>query len=82
MYSKDTKKLEFNQHQKSDKITPVIQADPEYMNTWMIGKKQMKHHYQKKKICTVILTWKILLMQIVRMQKKFVKFSKEKNRCM
>ena len=20
-----------------------------YMNTWMIGKKSMKHHYQKKK---------------------------------
>ena len=36
---------------------------------------------EKKKICTVILTWKILLMQIMRMQKKFLKFSKEKNRC-
>ena len=43
------------------------------MNMCMIGKNSMKYHYLKKKIFTVTKIWKILLMQIKRMQKEFVK---------
>ena len=49
------------------------------MITWMTGKYSMKHHYQRKKIFTVTLTWKILLMQITGTQKKFVKDFEIKN---
>ena len=41
----------------------------------MIGKNSMKHHYLKK-IFTVTLIWKILLMKIKCTQKGFVKILK------
>ena len=47
-----------------------------YMNMWMICKNAMKHHYRRKNIFTVTCTWKILLMQIIRTQKEFVKILK------
>ena len=43
------------------------------LNISMIGKNSMKQRYLKKKIFTVTEIWKILLMQITRMQKEFVK---------
>ena len=43
------------------------------MNAWIIGKNLMKYQYQKKKIFTLPKHEKILLMQITRMQKEFVK---------
>ena len=39
-----------------------------HMDIWIIDKNLMKYHYHRKKIFTVTLTWKILLMQITRMQ--------------
>ena len=49
------------------------------MNIWMIGKNSMKYYYLRKKIFIVTEIWKILLMQITPMQKKFVKILKKKN---
>ena len=46
------------------------------MNIWMIGKNLKKHHHLKKKIFIFTYIWKILLMQIARMQKEFVKILK------
>ena len=43
------------------------------MNILMIRENSMKHHYLKKKIFMVTQIWKILLMQIMRTQKEFVK---------
>ena len=43
------------------------------MNILMIRENSMKHHYLKKKIFMVTQIWKILLMQITRTQKEFVK---------
>ena len=48
-----------------------------HMNIWIIDKNSMKYHYHRKKIFTVTLTWKILLMQITRMQTLFVKILKQ-----
>ena len=48
----------------------------EYMDDW---ENSMKHHYPKKKIFTVTLIWKILLMRITLTQKEFVKILKEKS---
>ena len=39
------------------------------MNIWMIKKNSMKHNYLEKKIYTVISIWKMLLMQIMRIEK-------------
>ena len=39
----------------------------------MIRENSMKHHCLKKKIFMVTQIWKILLMQITRTQKEFVK---------
>ena len=47
------------------------------MNIWMIGITSVKYHYLKKKIFTVMLIWMILLMQITRAQKRFVKILKK-----
>ena len=43
------------------------------MNILMIRENSMKHHCLKKKIFMVTQIWKILLMQITRTQKEFVK---------
>ena len=48
------------------------------LNILMIGKKPMELHHLKKKIFTVNLTWKILLMQITHTEKEFVKILKQK----
>ena len=40
-----------------------------HMNIWMIEKNSMKPYYLKKKIFTVALAWKILLMQIMGIQR-------------
>ena len=42
------------------------------MNIWMIGKNSMKHYYPKKYFI-VTLIWNILLMQIMRPQKRICK---------
>ena len=46
------------------------------MNILMIGKNSMRHHNLEKKIFTVTLLWKILLMLITSTQKEFVKILK------
>ena len=43
------------------------------MNIWIIGKALMKLHCMNKKIFTVTLTWKILVMQITSTEREFVK---------
>ena len=42
------------------------------MNTWMIRRNLMNHHYVKKKIFTVTEICKILQLQTIRMQNGFV----------
>ena len=49
------------------------------MNIWVIRKNSVKHRYLKKKIFTVMLTWKILLMQITLTQKIVCKDFEIKN---
>ena len=44
------------------------------MNTWIVGKDLMKPHFQIKKLFTVNYFWKILLMKIIYMLKKFEEF--------
>ena len=46
------------------------------MNIWIIGENLMKHRYLKNKIFAATQIWKILLMQIMRMQKEFLKIPK------
>ena len=50
-----------------------------HVNTGMIGKNLMKHHYQTETIFTVIERWKILHLQIMCMQyeQEFVKILKK-----
>ena len=49
------------------------------MNMCIIGKNSMKLYYLKKKIFTVTLTWKILLMRITCLEKKVCKDFKIKS---
>ena len=44
----------------------------------MVGKNLMKHHYLEKKTSTVTKIWKVLLMQITRMQKESGNILKKK----
>ena len=46
------------------------------MKAWMIDKNSMKQLYLKNKVFIVTEVWKILLMQIMRTQKEFVKILK------
>ena len=49
MPSKDTEILQFNQYQKSDKISSIIYADLESLiKNWMDAKIFLKSHLQQK----------------------------------
>ena len=74
-FDKNLKKRSFNTSNNINKFILLLRKGITYMNTWMIGKKSIKHNYVKKKIFTVTERWKILLM-VSLTQKGFVKILK------